>query len=355
MNQQRYLITGATGFVGSHLAEACCVRGHAVVTLARPTSDITLLRQLGVEIIEGDLTDAGALRRAAEGAEVVIHCAARVGDWGPVDGFRQVNVEGLRNLLEALRGQLLRRFVQLSTLGVYPARHHHGTDETAPIPDRHMDGYTQSKFEAEKLVQHYHREHGLPAVILRPGFIYGPRDRTVLPRLMKALQQHQVRYLGNSKRAMNTIGVHNLVDAIFLAIESPDAVGQVYNLTDDEPVSKRQFMETIADLAQLDRPRGWVPLWVARSMAGIAERLCRLVGTREPPRLTMARLKFLGLNLDFSVAKAKRELGYRPRVRFADGMEEAVAWWKGQQGSATTDSRPEEIPSDIKEQERVNR
>jgi nucleoside-diphosphate-sugar epimerase len=333
----RYFITGATGFVGSHLAETCVRRGHPVVTLARPQSDTAFLEKLGqpgVQIIRGDLTDEAALRAAVDQAGVVVHCAAKVGDWGPVEEYRSVNVEGLRGLLEAVHNRPLQRFVHLSSLGVYEARDHFGTDESVPPPERHIDGYTQTKVESEKLALQYHREHGVPVVVLRPGFIYGPRDRTVLPKLMKALEEKQVRYLGSGEQAMNTIFVGNLVDAIFLAVEKPNAVGQVYNLTDDERVSKKRFLESIADLAGVERPQKHVPLWLAKGLAKMMEGVARWRNVPQPPKLTQARIKFLGLNLGFSVEKAKRELGYQPRVKFEEGIEEAVGWWKTVQGSA---------------------
>ncbi len=335
----RYLITGATGLVGSHLAEACVRRGHAVVTLARPQSDTTFIEKLGVEIVRGDLTDEAAIQKAVEHADVVVHCAAKVGDWGPVEEYRAVNVEGLRRLLEAVRGKTIgrpvQRFVQLSSLGVYEARDHFGTDESVPPPERHIDGYTQTKVESEKLALEYHRQHGVPVVVLRPGFIYGPRDRTVLPKLMKALEEKQVRYLGSGEQAMNTIFVGNLVDAIFLAVEKPNAIGQVFNLTDGEPVSKKRFLEAIADLAGLERPTRHVPLWLAKLLAKMMEGLARWRGAPQPPRLTQARIKFLGLNLGFSIEKAKRELGYHPRVKFEEGIEEAVSWWKANRAGST--------------------
>ena len=139
-----YLITGATGFVGSHVADVAVKHG-TVRALARPGSDTKHLEAIGATIIPGDLTQPDALRRAADGVDYVIHCAAKVGDWGPVDDYRQVNVEGLRSLLEAVRGKPLRRFVHLSSLGVYEARHNYGTDESEPLPAHHIDGYTKSK------------------------------------------------------------------------------------------------------------------------------------------------------------------------------------------------------------------
>jgi nucleoside-diphosphate-sugar epimerase len=323
------LITGATGFVGSHLVEACAARGLAVRALARAGSDAGLLEKNRATVIRGDMTDPAAVRQAVEGADVVFHCAAKVGDWGPVEDYRAVNVEGLRGLLEACRARPLQRFVHFSSLGVYAARHHHGTDESEPLPAHHMDGYTQSKVESEQLVLQYHREHRLPAVVLRPGFIYGPRDRTVVPRLVENLRKRKLRYIGRGRRAMNCIYVGNLVEAALLAMERTEAVGQVYNLTDGEPVSKRRFIEALADGTGVPRPRPvWVPLWLARIIAWHMERDARRRNSPRAPRLTQGRLKLLGLNLDFSIEKAKRELGYRPRYSFDEGMRETVAWYK---------------------------
>jgi nucleoside-diphosphate-sugar epimerase len=323
-----YFITGATGFVGGHLAEACVKQGLAVTTIARLGSDTTLLDRLGVTVHRGDLSDPGVVQRALEGADVVVHGAAKVGDWGPIEDYRAVNVDALRGLLDACKGRSLRRFVHLSTLGVYAARHHYGTDETEPLPSRHMDGYTQTKVEAEQLALQYHQQQGIPVVVLRPGFIYGPRDRTLLPRLVEMLRQRQIRYLGGGRHALNNTYVGNLVDAIFLTIDSPRAVGQVYNVTDGELVSKRRFIEAIADGADLPRPTRSVPLWLARLAARFMEQRARRRGDATAPRLTQARLKFLGLNLDFSIEKANRELGYHPRVKFDQGMQETMAWYR---------------------------
>jgi nucleoside-diphosphate-sugar epimerase len=323
-----YLITGATGFIGGHLAEACIARGVIVSTIARPGSDTSSLQRLGAMINHGDLTDPEVVRQAVEGVDVVVHCAAKVGDWGPVEEYRTVNVEGLRGLLEVCKHRPLRRFVDLSSLGVYAARHHYGTDETEPLPDRHVDGYTQSKVEAEQLALQYQRDHGVPVVVLRPGFVYGPRDRTVLPRIINSLRQREIRYFGKGTVALNTIYIGNLIEAIFLAIENPHAVGQVYNLTDDEFVSKRRFIEAVAEGMNLEKPRRTLPLWLARLLAGSMEGWARWHGSRQAPRLTQARLKFLGLSLDFSIEKVKRELGYHPKVSFDEAIKQTMAWYR---------------------------
>jgi nucleoside-diphosphate-sugar epimerase len=323
-------ITGATGFLGSHLAEACAARGLGVRALVRPGSDTALLEKNQATLIRGDLADPASVRTFLEGADVVLHCAAKVGDWGPVEDYRAVNVDALRELLEVCRGRNLRRFVHFSSLGVYAARHHYGTDETAPLPERHVDGYTQTKVEGEHVALEYQQKYGVPVVILRPGFIYGPRDRSVMPKLLDNLRKRMVRYITkNRTRVMNTIYVGNLVDATFLAIDNPNAVGQVYNLTDGERVTKRRFIETIVKEAGLRKPPPVpVPLWMARVIGWWQEGLARRRHATIPPRVTQARIKFLGLNLDFSIDKARRELGYQPRIGFDEGMKQTLAWYR---------------------------
>ena len=329
MSPKAMLVTGATGFLGGHLAEAAVRQGHRVSTLAREGSDTGFLERQGVTVHRGDLADPAAVARAVAGAEVIVHCAAKVGDWGPVESYRQVNVNALRNLLDAARTQPLQRFVHISSLGVYAAEHHYGTDESAPLPANHVDGYTQTKVEAEQLVMQYHQEHQLPVVVLRPGFIYGPRDRTVLPQLIQNLRNRMVRYLGGSGKALNTIYVGNLVDAVFLAIEKDQAVGQIFNLTDGEYVSKKRFIESITGALNLPKPRPVpVPMWLARLIAWRLESQARKQNAAESPRLTQARLKFMGLNLDFSIDRAKRELGYAPRVPFDAAIQETMAWYR---------------------------
>src|SRR5262249_26405523 len=158
------LITGATGFVGGHVAEACAARGMTVCAIVRGSSDTSPLEKLSTTLYRGDFTHREIMRQAVDGAHAVINCAAKVGDWGPVEDYRAVNVEGLRGLLEGCKGRPLQRFIHVSSLGVYAARHHYGTDESEPLPEQHMDGYTQTKVESEKLALEYYRKFGVPVV-----------------------------------------------------------------------------------------------------------------------------------------------------------------------------------------------
>ncbi len=332
---RRLLITGATGLVGSHVAQRAVEQGWLVRALVRPESDTGFLQSLGVELSPGDMESSNALSQGLAGVTHIVHCAAKVGDWGKTEDYRAVNVRALEQLLLQVERQPLQRFVHLSSLGVYPARDHYGTDELDPISLTGLDGYTRTKAEAEQLVLGHIRDHKLPAVVLRPGFIYGPRDRTVLPQLLRRLKSRQVRFFGSGEQLMNNTFVGNLVDAIFLALDVPQAVGQVYNITDGRLVTKREFLQTVAANAGYAPPKRRVPLFVARTLVKVSETLARWRGACEAPLLSSARYKFLALNLDYCIDKARRELGYAPKVDFQEAMRDTVAWFDENAEKAT--------------------
>jgi nucleoside-diphosphate-sugar epimerase len=324
-----YLITGATGFIGSHLAEACVSRGIHARTVARTTSDTALLERLGVEIVRGDLTDPATVARAADGVDAIIHSAAKVGDWGPISDYRPMNVDATRMLLEACRGRPVKRFVHISSLGIYAYGNHYGTDESVSPPERHIDGYTQTKVESEQLILEASRRDGIPTVVLRPGFVYGEREPKVFPRVIEAIQKGEFAYVGSGQQVLNTIYVGNFVHAVFLAIEKPAAVGQVYNLTDGEPVSRRRFIGPIVKALGLKEPGTSIyPVWFAPTVAAVVEDFGRLIGLPKPPWVTRVKLKFSALNLDFSIDKARRELGYKPPFGFDQAMERTLNWYR---------------------------
>lgn len=323
--QDLILVTGATGLVGSHLVETLRRRGLRVRALVRDPAAATVVAAGGADLAVGDLSRPESLVAAVNGVTIIVHCAAKVGDWGPIEDYRQINVRGLEQLLLAAEQQgTLRRFVHISSLGVYPARDHHGTDETAPPSSGGIDGYTLTKVESEQLVLQHVRDHRLPAVVLRPGFIYGPRDRSVLPRLLGRLRDGKFAYLGSPDLLLNNTYVGNLVEAILLALDSDRAIGQVYNITDGRLVSKREFVETICRLSGLPAPKKVVPLAIARPLARVLETVWKWLGKREAPLLSQARIKFLGLNLDYSIEKARRELGYAPSTDFQQAIAETL-------------------------------
>jgi nucleoside-diphosphate-sugar epimerase len=333
------LVTGATGLVGSHVCQRARELGIKTRALVRESSDKTLLGEWGVDLVYGDLNDLESLDQAASGVTALVHCAAKVGDWGPIDDYRRVNVDGTRALLEAVeKNGTLKRVVHVSSLGVYQARDHHGTDETEPLSLSGIDGYTLTKAESEQLVRSHIDNKQLPAIILRPGFIYGPRDRTVLPRITERLCMGGFKFLGTGNTLLNNTYVGNLVDAVFLALEKDELIGEVFNITDGALVTKREFISTIASLAGYPVPEKNVPLFVAKALAVQMEFWQRLYDRWFPfdwywlpeknkaPLLNNARIKFLGLNLDFSIDKAKQQLGYEPQIKFETGMQRAIGW-----------------------------
>ena len=325
------LVTGATGFVGGHVAKALVERGDRVRAVVRPTSDVAALKKLGVELVEGDLTDKATIERACDGIDAVVHCAAKVGDWGPTEEYRKVNVQPVRDLLGALAGKPLRRFVLVSSLGVYPARDHHGTDETTPPPARHIDGYTQTKVEAEQVAfaEHEKRQgsgHPLPLTVLRPGFIYGPGDRTVTPRIVRNLRKDKVVYVADKTKKLNQSYIDNVVGAILVLLDHPDAVGEAFNVRDPELVTKEEFFGGLAERLGHPKPKKTLPMWLAKTLQFVCEKGALVTGMH--PFINGARVKFLGLNLDYSIDKIRSRLGYEPPVPFATGIDRTVQWLK---------------------------
>lgn len=326
MPQGRLLITGATGMVGSLLMARVLEEGYTVRAMVRPTSNRAAFEGLDVEQFEADLADPESLPAALEGVDYVVNTAAHVGDWGPAEKFRAINVVALETMLIAARQQAqLKRWVQISSLGVYSATHHYGTDETTPPDLGGLDGYTATKAEAEVLLNQTIKADNFPATIIRPGFIYGPGDRHVVPRIIERLAAGQMKLIGDGKKMLNNTYADNLVDAIMLALDKEAAVGETFNIRDARLVSREEFVGAIADYMCLPMPKK-VPEWLARSAVGFIEGFAKLRGATEAPLLTNARIKFLALNLDFSIAKAQEKLGYQPKTDFRDGIKTALDW-----------------------------
>lgn len=335
MSDTTVLVTGATGLVGRAFARRAVGAGYNVQAMVRPGSDRSALDGIAVEFVDGDLAKPETLPAAVAGADIVVHSAAHVGDWGPPELYRAINVMALEHMLVAAERQgRLKRWIQISSLGVYPARHHYGTDETTPTSLTGLDGYTQTKAEAEEVIKRHIREHGLPAVILRPGFIYGPGDRHALKRIIERIDNGTLRIVGPGDKVLNNTSVENLVDAIMLALESPKALGEIFNIRDERLVTREEFISTVAQYLGKPTPRH-VPEWLARAFIGPIERIAKLRGRKTPPFLTKAQMKFMANNLDFSINKAKRVLGYQPRVDFRDGIIPALDWLTGKTTSAS--------------------
>ncbi len=326
MTNKRVLITGVTGMVGSHVAKLLLKAGYQVRGMVRSSSSRGTLANAGIEWFEADLSDPATLPPALADVDGVVHTAAHVGDWGPAEQFRAINVLALEHMITAAhREGRLERWIQISSLGVYPARHHYGTTEEVEPDFGGLDGYTRTKAEAEVVLKRHAQEHGFPAVILRPGFLYGRGDRHVVPRLIERLAAGKMKFVGSGEKVLNNTYVGNLADAVVLAIEKQEAIGETFNIRDQRLVTRKEFVNTIADYMKCPHP-GHAPERLARAVVGPIEWFARLRGATKAPLLTRARIKFLTLNLDFSIAKAKAALGYEPGVDFREGIQETLQW-----------------------------
>ncbi|MCC9656129.1 NAD-dependent epimerase/dehydratase family protein [Rhodopirellula halodulae] len=321
------LVTGATGMIGAPVVRRAIAEGHHVRAVVRSGSDRSVLDGFDVEWITADLTDPGPdYQNAIRKSDVIVHTAAYVGDWGPVSTYRPINLDAVSELVRFASGSdRLRRLVHLSALGVYQATHHFGTDETTPVDLRGFDGYTHTKALAEGVIAAAHRETGMPTVIARPGFTYGEGDRRILPRLMRRFRNGTIRMIGDGQRKLNNTCIDNLIDGLFLCMQRDEAVGETFNIRDERLVTREEFLGAVADYLELPPPKR-VPLWFAKMARPVLETYGRLRGASEPPLLTGATMKFMTLNLDFSIEKAKRLLGYQPKVDFREGIQDALKW-----------------------------
>ena len=324
MSRGRLLLTGATGMVGMALTPRLIEEGYDLSVMLRPSSDRSALAGQNVRVVEADLADPQTLGPALANIDYVVHAAAHVGDWGPAEKYRERNVVALEHMLTASRNQV-RRWVQVSSLGVYSAQDHFGTDESTPPDIAGLDGYTRTKAEAEVLLNRHIQEHALPAVILRPGFIYGPGDRHVLPRIIKKFEAGTMRMIGDGQKYLNNTSVDNLVDAIVLGLQHADVVGETFNIRDKRLVTRQEYVSTIAEYLDLPYPRT-VPAPIARLLVVFVEGWAKLRGATEAPFLTRASIKFMDQNLDYSIDKAIRVLGYEPRDDFQPVMHRALEW-----------------------------
>jgi nucleoside-diphosphate-sugar epimerase len=325
----RCLLTGASGFIGGHLAERLLSEGWQIRCLVRPTSDTTRLRRLGAELVIGDLTRPSSLADAVEGCRHVLHCAAMVSDWATVDEIRRVNVLGTQGVLRASAAASVKRFVHLSTTDVYG--HPGGRDvDEACTPSAFRNWYSQTKLEAEQEVRKAAQTSRLEVVILRPATVYGPGSREVVGEMARAIRAGHMILIGRGDAVAGLTYVENLADAAVLALGQSGAVGQTFNVTDQLAVTWRQFLDDLADGLDARRVRWNLPYGVASPLASALEQgyrlLRRATGLSTPALLSRQAVHVLGRPQDFSNRKAREVLGWVPRVDYPTGLAATLTW-----------------------------
>jgi nucleoside-diphosphate-sugar epimerase len=318
------LVTGGTGFLGNRLVRALVGRGDRVCALVRDPARGEDLRALGVELVQGDMTDEASLRRAVEGVERVFHTAGLVGDWLIRRQAVEVNVEGTRRLLSAAVEAGVTRLVHLSSLSVLGSKHHYGTDESAPYV--YGDPYTDTKIDSERVAREFGAAGRIEVAVIRPGFVYGPGDRVFLVPLVERLRRRRFAFIGDGAKELNSVYVDDVASAALLADETPQAAGQVYNITDGRSTTLREFVTFITDYLDLPRPTRQLPVPIARSATAVMEPFAHAVRAKHAPPLNRSRLRFLLYNQRYSIERARRELGYEPRFSYREGLPPALDW-----------------------------
>ncbi|MER3415122.1 MAG: epimerase [Gemmataceae bacterium] len=324
------LVTGATGLLGSHIVEQLLEANQPVTCLVRPTSRTDWLRRLGVKLVVGDLTGADALHRALRGVEVAYHAAARVGDWGDWHDFERDCIRATHNLLRAAHRAGVARLIYISSTSAYG---HPEKDE--PITEDHplgrqfwvWDYYTRAKVLTEQLVWDFYHKTGLPITVIRPSWLYGPRDRTSIFRLVRSLRSGSAMLVGDGNNRLNCVYAGSVARACILASRNPRACGQAYNVTNDGEITQRQFFELFARELGCDPPRMTVPYPLAFTAAFVLEAAYRMVRASYPPFVTRYAVWLLGRNTCYSTTKAESQLGWRPVVTYEEGIRRTVQWY----------------------------
>jgi nucleoside-diphosphate-sugar epimerase len=330
MSARWNVITGATGLLGSHIAELLVRRGERVRALARVSSDVTFLKGLGVECVEADLRDAARVRRQIDGADAVYHCAGRVSDWGEWSLYQE-HVIGITCALARASAGAVGRLLHVSSVAVYgrlraTAGRRFGEEEpTGQRLSVFRDYYARAKIEAERVVRRFCPE----ATVVRPGWIYGPRDRNFLPRLFAMLRSGAVALIGSGDNPLGLVYAADVARGAVLAAGHPGAAGQAYNLAGDNAISQREFLNAFADALGTPRVRRRVPLAVAYGGALLSEFVGFLIRIRRSPHITRYAVRLLTRCYDYSSDKARLQLGWRPEVSARAGIEHTLAWAKG--------------------------
>jgi len=323
----KVLVTGAHGFLGSHVTEELLARGDEVRALVTPWgSDAALahLTQGGrLEVVRADLTDDGSVHGACQGVDAVVHAAARVADWGPWDAFYRTNVVATRTLLHEAENAGCARFLFVSSVAVHRYSGFRDADPRTQPRDNVRNAYAYSKILAEDLV--LGAKH-VEAVVVRPGlWPFGRRDPT-FGRVARAVAKGTLPLVRGGAAVLNTAYAPNFAHGVYLALHEPRAAGNVYVIADAGMPSWREVFGVIADDMGRQGPRLSLPGRPTRALASGVEATWRaLLPSLEPP-VTRYRAGLMLNDVHFSTAQARDELGYEPSVSWQDGVAATVAW-----------------------------
>jgi nucleoside-diphosphate-sugar epimerase len=320
------LVTGGGGLLGRHLVAALLERGDRVRVLLLPDEDAAWFDGRPVAVHRGDVRDAGSLEAPVRGVDGVINLAGMMGLWLPLSDYRSVNVTGAEVVCRAALAASVRRVVHVSSWTVYgmdvgqPCREDF---PLAPFDER----YAISKAEGDRLVQRMIAEDGLPAAIIRPGTFFGPGDRLHFGRMADRLRSGKAIVVGKGDNALPFVYVTDVVQGLLLALDDDRAAGEAFNITNDQPLTQQEFMDTMADAIGANRARVHVPYRLMYAAGAAIERAGEAAHMKRQPPLTRLGVKLFGTDNRHSIDKARLDLGYAPKVDLREGIGRAAEWY----------------------------
>jgi nucleoside-diphosphate-sugar epimerase len=317
-------VTGGSGFIGGRLIERLVADGGRVRALTRSDRSAAAVEQRGAEAVRGDLADRAAIAEGAAGCDVAFHLAAHVADWGPWEDFERGNVEGTRNVLAACAEAGVRRFVHCGTEAALMAGEPLvQVDESAPLRPDSKAPYPATKAKGEQAVRDANRD-GFETVVLRPRFVWGAGDTTLLPEMAARVRKGRFAWVGGGQNLTDTTHVGNVVEGLVLAAQR-GAPGEVYFVTDGEPVVFREFVSQLLETQDVEPPDRNLPAWVVGPLASVSETAWRLLPLRGAPPLSRFALWVSALECTLDDGKAREQLGYRPVVTREAGLTDLQA------------------------------
>jgi nucleoside-diphosphate-sugar epimerase len=317
----RLLVTGGTGFIGSHLAEEGRRRGAQVVVLGladRPEekANAALLAAQGVEILPGSITDEELCARAMRGVTHVFHLAVAMREGGKADAFFEaINLDGTRRLLEAAGSAGVERFVYCSTIGIYGHRAPGVTTEQSPLRPGNI--YERTKVAAERMVRDRAAEGAVSYTVLRPADVYGPRDQRLL-KLFKGVSGGRFPLFGDGSGRRHMVYVDDVVAAFFAACERQEAVDEGMIVAGPRPCTLRELIETVRQATGSPRYGFRLPLAPMLATAAVVEDVCQAL--KLDPPIYRRRMDFFTSDTAFDTGRARRLLGWAPQVDLVDGI-----------------------------------
>ncbi len=315
----RVFVTGGSGFVGRNLIAVLTARGDEVIALARSPKATLTVEELGALSAHGDLDDTEALKVGMLGCDTVIHAAALAAEWGDPDDFYRFNVTGTENALAAARAVGVKTFVHISTEAVLA----NGSpiinaDESRPIPDNALPLYPRTKGEAETAALAANGED-FRVVVVRPRMIWGKDDSTLLPAFVEAVNDGRFMWMDGGHYKTSTCHVDNVIEGVLLAAEKGQG-GEVYFLTDGDPVEFREFITAVLATQDVTPADKSIPTWLAWRAAQTCEGIWNLLGLKSLPPITRFTVNIIGQEVTVNDSKARRELGYTGRVTREEGL-----------------------------------